>query len=193
LNASAIVDSIRISEVWAALGGDPLRRCRGKAFWRDGDGYNISLNDQKGCWYDFRDNAGGGMLDLICLVLQCDRASAIAWLSDYAGMPLDSETFSTPQHRRAAEIEAELLLAWRAGVFDSLLEQRNFSLKLYHGAKRYIIRHGLDAALGSSAAHTAERHEAEYQEIDEHLDVLRAATWDTWVALYRQEQRSEAA
>ena len=48
------ITSVRITDVWAALGGGPLRQRRGQAFWRDGDGYNVSLNDDKGCWHDFR-------------------------------------------------------------------------------------------------------------------------------------------
>jgi hypothetical protein len=35
---------INIVEVWLALGGGPLRARRGKAFWRGGDSYSVSVD-----------------------------------------------------------------------------------------------------------------------------------------------------
>ena len=90
---------IDILETWAALGGGPLRGKRGKAFWRDGDSYNIALDAAKGTWYDHRDGHGGGVLALVETALGCDRRDALAFLETHCG--LDPHRPLTPQERRA--------------------------------------------------------------------------------------------
>jgi hypothetical protein len=60
------LESVRILEVWRALGGPELRRGRAPAFWRSGDNPQaIAIDAEKGCWYDHRDNCGGGVLRLV--------------------------------------------------------------------------------------------------------------------------------
>ncbi len=88
MNAT-IVTAVTISQVFVALGGDPPKRGRARAFYRNGDNAQaVSLDDAKGCWFDHRDGVGGGMLDLIQRVLGCDRADALRWLSIVTGTPL---------------------------------------------------------------------------------------------------------
>ncbi len=53
-----------ILRVWKELGGGELRGFRGKAFWRDGDGYNVATDLKKNVWFDFVKAAGGGPLGL---------------------------------------------------------------------------------------------------------------------------------
>ena len=36
---SDLITRARITHVWAAFGGPPLRRRRGRAWWREGEGY----------------------------------------------------------------------------------------------------------------------------------------------------------
>lgn len=84
-----IVSRIRISEVWRALGGGELHRSRGRAFWREGDGFNVSLNDSKNVWHDFASGEGGGLLDLVLQVNGGTRSEALRWLADFAGTPLE--------------------------------------------------------------------------------------------------------
>jgi len=84
-----IIDSVRISEVWRALGGGGLHRGRGQAFWRNGDGWNIALDDSKGTWFDHARSEGGGIVDLIILVRGGSRQDALRWLADLAGIELD--------------------------------------------------------------------------------------------------------
>lgn len=78
--------SVRIAEVWHALGGGPLRGKRGKAFWRGGDGHNVALDPAKGTWHDFRDGHGGGVLTLVETALGCNRKSALRWLEENCGL-----------------------------------------------------------------------------------------------------------
>lgn len=96
------LDGLSILEVWTALGGGELRHGRGRAFWRDGDGYSISLNAEKGAWYDFRDNRGGGLLALVEQALNCDRSQAIDWLQQHCG--LDERNMSPAKRRERAEL-----------------------------------------------------------------------------------------
>lgn len=79
---SEILGRVRISDVWCGLGGGPLRARRGRAFWRKGDGLNVSLNDEKGVFYDFPPGKGGGILDLVQKARGCDRKAAVQWLAD---------------------------------------------------------------------------------------------------------------
>jgi hypothetical protein len=101
--ALEIINRIRISTVWAALGGGPLRHGRGRAFWREGDGYNVRLSDQKGVWYDFVSAAGGGVLDLIQHVRGGGRADALKFVAELAGLPLDSRPLSMQEKRTHAK------------------------------------------------------------------------------------------
>lgn len=66
--ARDVLSLIRITAVWLALGGSPLRYGRGRAWWRDGNGYNVSVNDAKSTWYDHAADEGGGILDLVVRV-----------------------------------------------------------------------------------------------------------------------------
>src|SRR2546426_428714 len=77
VTAADILAQVSITDVWQALGGGPLRHGRGRAFWRDGDGYHVSLSDPKGTWYDHSRGEGGGILDLISLARGCSRADAL--------------------------------------------------------------------------------------------------------------------
>ena len=72
MTARDIIDQASIVSVWAAVGGGPLRYGRGKAFWRDGDGYSVSLNQDKNVFFDFVTSTGS-ILDLVRTVNGCDR------------------------------------------------------------------------------------------------------------------------
>jgi hypothetical protein len=94
-----------ILEVWNAAGGGPLRSKRGKAFWRSGDSYSVSLDPAKGTWYDHRDARGGGSLALVETALGCDRRTALRWLEANCG--LDSTQPLSPNVHRAYKYERE--------------------------------------------------------------------------------------
>jgi len=104
MNAGSIVAATTITKVWLALGGDPPKRGRARAFYRDGNNQQaVSLSDSKGAWFDYRDNTGGGVLDLIQRVLGCDPAGALRWLSDFTGLPLDGRPATRAERRALAE------------------------------------------------------------------------------------------
>jgi hypothetical protein len=72
MSAAAILSQANISDAWRALGGPPLRRTgkdryRARAWWRERDGWTISVDDSRGVWFDHRDAIGGDVLDLVVL------------------------------------------------------------------------------------------------------------------------------
>jgi hypothetical protein len=100
MNATDIIASTNITNVWLGLGGDPPKRGRARAFYRDGNNQQaVSLDDSKGAWFDYRDNTGGGVMDLIQRVLGCDRAGALRWLSSFTGLPLGDRPASRAERR----------------------------------------------------------------------------------------------
>jgi hypothetical protein len=94
MTAADIVGQVRISDIWRELDGGALRpagqgKYRGQAFWRDGDGWCIAVDDARGTWFDHRDAIGGGVLDLVAHVRGGDRQDALKWLAALAGVALD--------------------------------------------------------------------------------------------------------
>jgi hypothetical protein len=188
LTLAAALQSVRISEVWAALGGGPLRLNRGRAFWRAGDGENISLNDRKGTWYDFRDNRGGGILDLIQLAAGCDRAGAVAWLASAFSLPIDGQRHLTPRERRVwarKRAEAEHVLEWRHVQLEELRSRRNFHLESYHRALRLVLTCGLNHPRADQWATACEQHESAYLRLDQEIDAFESAPPERIVTSYR--------
>ena len=144
-NITGVLKQVRISQVWTALGGGPLRSNRGRAFWRDGDGLTISLDDTKGCYYDHRDNADGGILDLIQLVRGWTRSEAAEWLFDLAGVerPQLSQAAKAQwrRGRAAAAAEASDFTRWRRDTEHSLRCNLVIACGMYHRAKKWLIDH----------------------------------------------------
>jgi hypothetical protein len=132
--AADIIGALKISGVYAALGGLKLRGNRGRAFWRDGDGFNVALNDEKGTWYDHRDKRGGGVLDLIVQVRGGSKADALRWLADFAGIGLTHKPVTAAERtayvRERAALERDLPDAryWRRALVV-MIEDDLFLLK----------------------------------------------------------------
>lgn len=76
----------RISDIVLALGGPEPKRGRCAAWFRGGDNPTaLSLDDEKGVWYDHAQGIGGGVLELIAMLTYRDRGGAIDWLREYHG------------------------------------------------------------------------------------------------------------
>jgi hypothetical protein len=125
---------VKISDVYAALGGPKLRKMRGPAFWRGGDGFNVSLDDGRGVWHDFTTDEGGGVLDLVVHVRGGNRADALRWCAGLAGIPLSDEPLSAEdrarwaKERRALERDLPTARCWRRAAV-SMAEELLVSLK----------------------------------------------------------------
>jgi hypothetical protein len=144
-----VIAAVKISDIYHALTGAKPRQAgagkyRARAIWRDGDGVNVSLNDCRGCWYDFRTGEGGGVLDLVQLVRGGTRQEALLWLADYAGKPLADNPLSPSERaewakarrdleqalpdarhwqRAAVNMSEDLLVTLKAALFDPTLPQ----------------------------------------------------------------------
>ena len=111
--APEIVAGVQVSAVYQALTGVKPRRtgkdtCRAPATWRGGDGNNVSLDDSRGVWHDFVTNEGGGVLDLVIRVRGGNRADALRWCADLAGMPMDDTPLSAAERARWARERREI-------------------------------------------------------------------------------------
>lgn len=124
---SIALEKASIEEVWNALGGGPLRSKRGRAFWRNGDGLNVSLNHESKTWRDFVSGEGGGILRLIEVATGKSRGEAAEWLIAFAGVsdrPLSKrEAMERSERRERAEVEADDLLGWRQRLIDNLASE----------------------------------------------------------------------
>ena len=165
--APEILEHVRITEVWRALGGGELRHGRGQAFWREGAGYNVSLRDDRNVWHDKRDDIGGGVLDLVVRVRGGNRASALRWCADLVGVPMEDRPLSPADRERWArerrELERDLPAAqlWRraalalgeeildrlkAGLFDPAAAMRPESGEVAEWTARLARWRRLDGA-----------------------------------------------
>jgi hypothetical protein len=107
-----------IHEVWSALGGNTLRRGRGRAFWRGADGFNVSLDARQGLWYDHAAADGGDVITLVMRARQCDFRAAVAWLADFVGVqvPPDAGTHGEYSPDRAWQADLQLAEWWRTAA-----------------------------------------------------------------------------
>lgn len=112
--------SVPLSDVWERLGGPPITwrgdRARTRAFWRDGNGLNVSLDREKNVFYDFSSGEGGGILRLAELVLG-NRHAAGEWFARNFGED------ETPYDPRAADERRQLreyARLWRASRIRQL-------------------------------------------------------------------------
>jgi len=132
MTARDLLDRASITDVWRALGGGELRLGRGRAWWRDGDSYSVSLNQDKNVFFDFVAGKGGGILDLVRTVNGCDRRDALRWLADDRGVSLDNDRPLTREEKRRyvqrrshVESKARNLTKWRRDILRRLRGDRN--------------------------------------------------------------------
>jgi hypothetical protein len=113
-----------IIDVWQRLGGDDLRGGYGRAFWRDGDGWNVALDLKRGLWYDHVHDVGGGVLALVQTARNCDRRAALVWLEEEGFV--ERRTFSRKEQREYARRRDLVARAtrqiryWRAALAEGL-------------------------------------------------------------------------
>jgi hypothetical protein len=163
VTGAELVSRASIVRVWAALGGGDLRAGRGRAFWRDGNGFNIALDEAKGCWHDFARGEGGGIVDLIVTALACSRLEALRWLAETEGVTLDGDTptgrrKAARRHQTAAGIAGEVE-AWRVAYMaelerrksDALREENWEGLEVVSGRLNRIQNGGTEVVLAEYA------------------------------------------
>jgi hypothetical protein len=100
------------------------------AFWRNGDGFNVAIDCERGVWHDHAHGEGGGILALVQTALGCDKPGAVAWLEQNGFIAARD-----PHVRRVAadarrDVARDLPGArlWRSASID-LAEENLVSLK----------------------------------------------------------------
>jgi hypothetical protein len=139
-NIAEIKERANICEVFVALGGE-MRGRRGKAFWRGGDGVNVSLDESSGLWHDFAAGEGGDVFKLVETALGCDFRAALEWLVDFTGVPKTATRFPC-DHDTDWSADLEWSEHWARAARDlaeTVLEQLP-SFSLYRAAPTELLR-----------------------------------------------------
>ena len=148
-----VLSQVKISSVYEVLTGRQPRRTgadtyRAPATWRDGDGFNVSLDDSRGVWHDFAADEGGGVLDLVVRIRGGSREDALKWCAEFAGVPLDTQPIAAVERAdwagqqrelpnaqywrtEAIRTSENLLVLLKAALFDPTLP-RPASEEIYH-------------------------------------------------------------
>lgn len=143
MSAFELIDRVRIAEVWDALGGGPLRRNRGCAFWRGSESFSVSISCERNVFFDFGPHEGGGILRLVRVARNCDRRTALAWLAVFYGVSLDDRPLSIDQRREwqqkrfRAEAWAAGLTGWREALLRELRQRRDDIWERVLAAERF--------------------------------------------------------
>ena len=143
MTAGELIDGADIRQVWAGLGGEPLRRNRGCSFWRGSTSCSVSIAHGKNTFFDFGPHEGGGILRLVKVARNCDKAGAFEWLANFHGVSLDSRPLSIDQRRewrrkrRAAEKKAAELVQWREALLGELRQRRDDIWRCVLAAERF--------------------------------------------------------
>lgn len=101
-----------MSEIdFTLIAGDVVRELLGPANehlstakeWRYGSRGSLAIDLRKAAWHDHEQNAGGGLLDLICRETGCDRAGAMDWLRAHGYVAQDA----SPPRREGGSMKAK--------------------------------------------------------------------------------------
>ncbi len=176
-NIAEIKRRADIRDVWAALDGGKLRGNRGQAFWRKGDGFSVSLDADRGLWYDFVSAEGGNVFDLVEVATKCSFREAAEWLARHTGV---GESCRTHRAEATADWRSDLRAAtwWRMAAVI-LAEDVLASLSPNDLARRGLTAFLQTIRLGDAAL------VAEYRWWRKHLPHLTAG-------MIRAGQRSDA-
>lgn len=135
------------------------------------------------------------MLDLVQRAQGGSRSSALGWLAELNGVPLDEHPLTEAERCEFARQRAEAsdLVAWKGRLVDTLRRERERWWAIYHGALRYLLDHGLDSPLGWIAADLHELAERRLELLNWRVDALVPATVsDLLTVSLAQKQRSVA-
>ena len=99
--------------------GEPSRQHSTKTELRFGNNGSMKVDLSKGTFHDFERNIGGGVVDLVKLVKQCDHTAAKAWLKER----FPGKTEDRP-HNAAAKIVAEYDYADETGTLIYQVQRR---------------------------------------------------------------------
>lgn len=136
----------RMPAVAKALLGEPHAALSSARDWRWGRRGSLSIDPARGLWWDFERGAGGGVIDLVAHVLQCDRLAARQWLgqSNLPPVRLPPALAASPEDTGKRRDRA--LALWAEGrAPDASLVARYLAMRglpnvLQHPALRPAVR-----------------------------------------------------
>jgi len=199
LNAGQLLDRISIITIMGALGFElPRRGSRTRCLLHGGDDLNFAFDLKNGTWYCHSGcQEGGGKIKLVQRALGLDKKAALAWIAELAGTPLkpwtNQQRHEYARRRAAAKPEVEQFLAWKASVLETLRSARDTYLLAYHRCRRFIVTHSLDHPSADAIATMCETYEARYQELDDKIANVEAASAETLLAFFRARRAGAAA
>jgi hypothetical protein len=147
--AAQIAGAVRISAILAAHGIQALKS-RFPAAWRNGQGYNVDFDDDRGVWHDFVTGEGGGILDLVGKLRGCSRKEALHWLAGFAGYALPGQPWSATERQKwlNARRQQQELEAWRQRGLRLLRGWRNWFWDASRHAERWLASPAGAASFG---------------------------------------------
>ena len=96
INSESIDWAALLESIAGELLGDPNHALSRESELRYGGNGSLSVDLDRGVWYDHEEGRGGGTLDLVMRELECDRAGALEWLRDRGHLP---GRIRRPHHR----------------------------------------------------------------------------------------------
>ncbi len=162
-----------VADVIRNLGGPEVNQGRCRAFWRGGDGRNISVDGER--WFDHVGGRGGGPLQLAETVL--GDAEGRRWYQERYGRVLCRPKAA----RRVPVVPDELLRRVVAALAD---------------LRKQIAEDDADLALWSNIDRIARAGGAEWRRFRERVEIADSALYRHWlgcaVELEADSQRAAA-
>jgi hypothetical protein len=190
--ASEITSKVECTWLYHELGGPEPRYKRYLPFWRQGEHYNVSINNEKGCWFDFSRREGGGKLDLIQKVLDCDKRTALRWLANQ--LHIDISEPLTPGERHALmerRRRDEQLQRLRRALIRQLTIKRNS----YWDVDRLASNWARDAALNDWRWEVFWLHARDGEigdRVQAEIERIEAMTLDELAQFFAESRRNAA-
>lgn len=103
-DAPSIKRNVKIAQ-YLSDAGYQIRAGRCQARWRGGDGWNVSIDEEKGVWYDHKAGEGGSVIDLCMKIEGVTPLVAMRRLGDKYHVPPFKVT-RAPRRRTRAEMLA---------------------------------------------------------------------------------------
>ena len=160
-----------IAAVWTMLGGGPLKRFgskyRGQAWWRNGDGWNVSIDRDKGVWHDKVTRRGGGILHLVADVRGCSLSEAAQWLDPEEKQPYSGrQRREYAQRRQAAEDLAQRVADWGRGQWLSIERAKAVAFRTGDDRLLEVTARALYALESATSEQLLERYHADPKATD---------------------------
>jgi len=159
----------------------------------------IGDNDANGTYFDHVTNEGGGFVDLVVAVRGGTRREALEWLAAQAGVELTPQTRQQARNWAREAEELTLALNWKAELLERLRLERNGLMRVYHGAKNFVLSHNSEVCERNgdlrfeAALSIGETYWERVEEMDRQIDAVEDAGNQEILRVWRNRVRKVAA